>query len=145
MPAQESGAAGRDRAERQPLDRREPMRAPIGVAMGPHEVRKREADRRDHGRRLCGDGTHGLARWRVDAIEQVEGRARPDLGVPCQLQVPRRGAEMAMPHQTLNRVQIHASFEQMGREAMAQRILTLLMNRPPRSFTTVTIRSTANT
>ncbi len=87
----------------------------------------------------------GLGRWRVDAIEQVEGRARPDLGVPRQLQIPRRGAEMAMPHQPLNRVQIHAGFEQMGREAMSQRILTLPMNRRPPSFTTDTIRSTANT
>ena len=52
---------------------------------------------------------------------------------------------MAVAHESLNRVQIHAGFEQMRGEAMAQRILTLLMNRPPRSFTTVTIRSTANT
>jgi hypothetical protein len=52
---------------------------------------------------------------------------------------------MAMPHQPLNRVQIHARFEQMGREAMAERILTLPMNRRPPSFTTDTIRSTANT
>ena len=80
----------------------------------------------------------------VESPEQIQGRARPDLGVPRQLQVPRGGREMAVPHQTLNRVQIHAGFEQMGREAMAQHILTLPTNRPQPPSTTVTIRSTEN-
>ena len=59
-PAQEGGAARRDRAQRHRLDPREPMRAAIGVAMRTHEVGEGEAKGRDRGRRLDSDGTHGL-------------------------------------------------------------------------------------
>ena len=97
-PAQPGGAARRDRAQSAGLHLREPMCAAIRVAVGTHEVREGETDRRDRGRRPGGDGTHGLGPWRVESIEQIEGRARPDLRVPRQLQVPRRGAEMAVPH-----------------------------------------------
>jgi hypothetical protein len=45
----------------------------------------------------------------------------------------------------LNGVQVDPGFEEMGREGVPQRILTLPMNRRPPSFTTDTIRSTANT
>ncbi|MBF8301126.1 MAG: hypothetical protein HW394_1496, partial [Acidobacteria bacterium] len=96
------------------------------------------------GRRLGGDGTHGLGPGPVESTEEIQGRARPDLRVPRQLQVPRRGREMAVAHESLNRVEVHAGFEQMRREAVPQRILTLPMNRL-RLFTTVTIPSTANT
>jgi hypothetical protein len=116
MPAQEGGAACRDRAQRQRLDRREPVRAAVRVAVGAHEVREGEAEGRDRGRRRCDDGTHGLFRWPVESIEQIEWRARSDLRVPRQLEIPGRGAEMAVAHQALNRVQIHAGFEQMRRE-----------------------------
>ena len=145
MPAQQRGAARRDRAERQPLDRREPMRAPIGVAMGPHDVPQREADRRDRGRRLYGDGTPGLARWRVESIQQIERRPGRDLGMPRQLEVPHRRTQMAVAQQPLDGVEVDARFEQMRRKAMPQRILTLPMNRLPRSFTTVTIPSMVST
>jgi len=47
--------------------------------------------------------------------------------------------------QPLNGVQVDPGFKKMGREGVAERILTLPMNRPQRSFTTATIRSTANT
>ena len=60
MPAQEGGAARRDRTQRQRLDPREPMRATIGVAVGAHEVGEGEAEGRDRGRRPGGDGTHRL-------------------------------------------------------------------------------------
>jgi len=50
-PAQQGGAAGRDRAERRRLHGREPMRTAIGVAVGAHEVGEGEAERRDRGRR----------------------------------------------------------------------------------------------
>jgi hypothetical protein len=50
-----------------------------------------------------------------------------------------------MPKQLLDRPEVDPTFQQMRREAVAQRILTLPMNRPPPSFTTVTIHSTANT
>jgi hypothetical protein len=47
--------------------------------------------------------------------------------------------------QALNRVDVHAGLEQVRRKGVAQRILTLPVSRLPRSFTTVTIRSTVNT
>jgi hypothetical protein len=50
-----------------------------------------------------------------------------------------------MPEQLLDGPDVVAVFQEMRREAMSQRILTLPMNRPPRSFTTVTIHSTAST
>jgi hypothetical protein len=49
-----------------------------------------------------------------------------------------------MPEQFLHGANVLTAFEQVRCERMAQRILTLLMNRPPRSFTTGTIPSTAN-
>jgi hypothetical protein len=50
-----------------------------------------------------------------------------------------------MAEQQLNRAHVRARFQEMDGERVAQRILTLLMNRPRRSFTTGTIPSTANT
>ena len=50
-----------------------------------------------------------------------------------------------MPEQLLHRPDVVPIFEQMRRKGMAERILTLPMNRSPPSFTTVTIRFTANT
>ena len=49
-----------------------------------------------------------------------------------------------MPEQQLNRTQIRAGFQEVYGEGMPQRILTLPMNRPQPSFTTVTIPFTAN-
>jgi hypothetical protein len=49
-----------------------------------------------------------------------------------------------MAQQLLHRSDVVAILEQMRGKAVAQRILTLLMNCPPPSFTTDTIRSTAN-
>ena len=50
-----------------------------------------------------------------------------------------------MAEQTLNGGQVDAHLEEVRREGMPQRILTLLMNRLLRSFTTVTILIRANT
>ena len=50
-----------------------------------------------------------------------------------------------MAEQALNGGEVDAHLEQVSGEGVTQRILTLLMNRLPPSFTTVTIRSTANT
>jgi hypothetical protein len=47
--------------------------------------------------------------------------------------------------QQLNGPHVGPGFKQMDGERVAQRILTLPMNRLSRSFTTVTIRSTVNT
>ena len=62
-----------------------------------------------------------------------------------QVEVPHRRADVPVAEQALDRMDVDARFEQMRREAVPQRILTLLMNRPPPSFTTVTILFTANT
>jgi len=64
---------------------------------------------------------------------------------PGQMQIDERVFQLAVTEEQLAGAQIRARFEQMGRETMAQRILTLPMNRLPRSFTTVTIPSTRNT
>ena len=50
-----------------------------------------------------------------------------------------------MPEQFLHRANVVPIFQQVRREGMAERILTLPMNRPPPSFTTDTILFTANT
>ena len=50
-----------------------------------------------------------------------------------------------MTEQLLHRANVVPVLEQSGREAVAQRILTLLMNLLPPSSTIVTIPSTANT
>jgi hypothetical protein len=69
MPAQQSGAARRDRAQCEDLNGREPMRAAIRVAMGTHDLREGQADRRDRGHRLGGDGTHGLGPGPVESSQ----------------------------------------------------------------------------
>jgi hypothetical protein len=53
--------------------------------------------------------------------------------------------DVGMSQVLLNLPDVHAVEQQMSRETVSQRILTLPMNRPPRSFTTVTIPSRANT
>jgi hypothetical protein len=50
-----------------------------------------------------------------------------------------------MAEEQLNRADVGAGFQEVDSEGVAQRILTLLMNRLPPSFTTVTTPSTANT
>lgn len=50
-----------------------------------------------------------------------------------------------MAEELLNRANVVPVFEQVRCEAVPERILTLPMNRRPPSFTTDTIRSTANT
>jgi hypothetical protein len=60
------------------------------------------------------------------------------------VRVDHRRADVPMPKQLLNRPDVVSGLEQMGRERVPQRILTLLMNCSPPSFTTVTTRSTAN-
>ena len=53
--------------------------------------------------------------------------------------------DVRVPQVLLDLPDIHAVEQQMRREAVAQRILTLPMNLPQPSFTTVTIRFMANT
>ncbi len=61
------------------------------------------------------------------------------------MEVDRRVGEVRVTQQHLDRAQVGAGLEQVRGVGVAQRILTLPMNRPPRSFTTVTIPSTGNT
>jgi hypothetical protein len=60
------------------------------------------------------------------------------------LRVPIGGVEAHMAQPTANHIDVDAGFKQMYGARVAQRILTLPMNRRPRSFTTATIPSTAN-
>ena len=62
-----------------------------------------------------------------------------------EMEIDRGVRQIGMAKQELDRPQVGARFQQMRRVRVPQRILTLPMNRPQRSFTTVTIRSTANT
>jgi hypothetical protein len=55
------------------------------------------------------------------------------------------GRQRSVAEKLLDGAKIGTPGEKMGCEGMAQRILTLPMNCPSPSFTTVTIRSTANT
>ena len=88
----------------------------------------------------------GLAlRRRRETREQIERRVRPDLGVLGQVEIPGRGRDVAMAEQPLNGVHIDTGFQEVRGKGVAERILTLPMNRRPPSFTTDTIRSTANT
>ena len=60
------------------------------------------------------------------------------------VRVNHRRADVAVAEQLLDGPDVVAGFEQVGCEGMAQRILTLPMNRPQPSFSTVTIRFTAS-
>ena len=83
---------------------------------------------------------------RSETVHQlVERIGESGLDLPRQMRVDLRGAGAAMTEGLLNDSQVHAGFQQVGRVRMPQRILTLPMNRPPRSFSIVTIHSTANT
>jgi hypothetical protein len=61
MPAQDGGAAGRDRPERPMLDRREAVRATIRVAVRPHNVREFQSGRDARARRALRHGAHGVS------------------------------------------------------------------------------------
>ena len=64
---------------------------------------------------------------------------------PRKVQIHRGVRQIGVAQQELNRAQISPCFQQMRRVRVPQRILTLLMNRPPPSFTIGIIRFTANT
>ena len=78
----------------------------------------------------------------VDEVGERIGEGGADLLRQVGVDLRRTGAPV--PEDLLNDPQVHAGFQQMGRKRMAQRILTLLMNRPQPRFTIATIRSTAN-
>jgi hypothetical protein len=77
---------------------------------------------------------------------QPVGRTLDPQSAPIQhVRVDHRGAHVTMPQQFLHGPDVVAVFEQVRGKRVPQRILTLPMNRLLRSFTTVTIPSTANT
>ena len=61
--------------------------------------------------------THG--RSDGHGIEQFERRGGAGQAVPRQMQVAHGGAEVAMTEQALDGVQVDASFQQVGGEAVA--------------------------
>jgi hypothetical protein len=60
------------------------------------------------------------------------------------VRVNHRRADILVPQQLLLRADVRPAFQKVRRKAVAERILTLLMNHPQPSFTTVTIPFTAN-
>ena len=83
MPAEDGGAAGRDRPERHVLDRREAVRPTIGVAVGAHDVRQLQP-RTGDARPPCPCGTaHTIspASGGAKRAEQIERRVRT--ASPC--------------------------------------------------------------
>lgn len=61
------------------------------------------------------------------------------------VEIRHRRPHVSVAEQFLHCTNVIPSFEQVRRETVAEPILTLPMNRRPPSFTTDTIRSTANT
>jgi hypothetical protein len=61
------------------------------------------------------------------------------------VRVDHRGADVRVAEQLLNGSDVVPVLEEVRRKGMTQRILTLPMNRLPRSFSTVTILSAGNT
>jgi hypothetical protein len=88
--------------------------------------------------------TRSGLRRRGEPREQIERGAGAHLGEPRQLKVAGRRTDVPVPEQSLDRVDVDARFEQVRRKRVAERILTLPMNRAQPSFITVTIRFTAN-
>jgi hypothetical protein len=62
-----------------------------------------------------------------------------------EMEIQHRVPDLHMAEEQLNRPEVRATLEQVRGIRMAERILTLPMNRLPRSFSTVTIPSTVNT
>ena len=81
-------------------------------------------------------------RWHLQLLERIRGCLQV---ASREVQINGRVREVSVPEQELNRAQVRTSFQQMRRIRVAERILTLPMNRPQPSFTTGIIRFTANT
>ena len=100
------------------------MRTPIRITVGPYNIREFKT-RAAGDRRARGHSAHGSPRRRGRGRkfrEQVERGAGRDRRVLRQLKVARGRTEVPVPEQPLNRVQVDACFEQMGREGVAERV-----------------------
>jgi hypothetical protein len=60
------------------------------------------------------------------------------------MRIDHRRRNICVPKEFLHGPDVAARLEQVRREGVPERILTLLMNLPQPRFTTATIRSTAN-
>ena len=121
VPAENGGAAGRDRPERPVLDRREPVRPTIALAMGAHNVGelKPRPDGRD--RRARRHDAHGSTlRRRGKPCQEIERGVGADLRMARQLEVAGRRTDVAVSEQALNGVDVDASLEEVRRERVPQ-------------------------
>lgn len=83
--------------------------------------------------------------WHRTRHGQVERAPHAERATIQHVQVRHRRRDVRMAQQLLHRADVIPPLEQVRGERVAQRILTLPMNRLSRSFTTVTIPSTVNT
>ncbi len=121
MPAEDGGAAGRNRPQRPVLPCREPMRPPIGIAMRADDVGQLESRTGDRASRALRHGAHGLGLWpRGKPLEQIERRVRPHLRVTSQLKVASCRTDVPVAKQPLNGVDVDTGFEQMRRKRVTE-------------------------
>jgi len=108
--AQGRGAALGNGAQRLILHRTQAVRRPVGVAVGTDD--RTQAQRRPAGHRgLVRAHTPGRL---LDVVEQVEPRGRGGQVRARQVQVLHRGADLAMPEQTLEGRQVGAVLHRVG-------------------------------
>jgi hypothetical protein len=102
--------------------------------LGPKPLRRIEADRN---RATSGLSTRAL-------LQHVEWTSRRIAKFFDNVGVDHCRLDAGVAEVLLDLPDVHAIQQEMRRETMSQRIHTLPMNRAPRLFTIVTIRSTAN-
>jgi hypothetical protein len=117
VPAQGGGAAALDGAEQAGLRAREPMGGAIACAEPAHDVGQLPVSPSRSCRR-GGRPAHALGVGLE--IEQVAERAAARQGAGGQVQVARGCLDAAVPHETLDGVQIHAGVDEMRGEGVPQ-------------------------
>ncbi len=125
MSAQGGGATRRDRAQGSMLHGHEALLTRIRRAVRPDDVGQLESRPRDPvGRARRGHGGHGLRRRRDrrESGEQIEARGLRGQRRVRQMPVARRRGDRPMAQQALDRVQVHAGFEQVRRKRVPQRV-----------------------
>jgi len=80
----------------------------------------------------------------ANAASVIRRALHPERTTIHHMRVNHRRTHIGVPKELLDGPNVVPVLEQVCGEAVPQRILTLPMNRPPPSFTTVTIHSTAN-
>ena len=121
MAAQCARATRADRTQRALLHAGEPMRGAECRAMRTHDIGELDSPTvacRIRTVRMRAHGALWLSRGR--SLEQVQWRGGARQVFLRQMKVARSGAQTAMPHQALDRMHIHARFQQMRGEGMTQ-------------------------